>query len=428
MSPEKLNPIRLVDLTRTFIILIFLLGKSVLPPGDSLEQVRAFTRTLEFDYIAWSVDAAFLKFEQFALGTNTYLPDPNNAQHVLAYIDLIRNIQQKEGELATLFADPNVTDPETASADLRADLAALYEQRSQLGPLAETILQNQVGIILDELNLTVGGQTFPPTLYHSTAIPHALIISPRDIIRQDQNISISPDITLDEQVVLEAKVTDALGVSSLVVPIGGVGTYPTMIAQTSNLTWLSEVIAHEWIHNYFTLRPLGVSYLKSPELRTMNETAASLAGKEIGNAVIARFYPELLAAQTPVIPTVFTRPGVFAKPRAQDTFDFNAEMRETRVNADALLAAGKIEDAEQYMELRRLFLWDNGYRIRKLNQAYFAFYGAYADSPGGAAGTDPVGEAVRTLRAQSATLTEFLQTIAWMSSFEALQEAVGGGE
>ncbi len=426
MSPEKLNPIRLVDLTRTFIILIFLLGKSVLPPGDSLEQVRAFTRTLEFDYIAWSVDAAFLKFEQFALGTNTYLPDPNNAQHVLAYIDLIRNIQQKEGELATRFADPNVTDPETASADLRADLAALYDQRSQLGPLAETILQNQVGIILDELNLTVGGQTFPPTLYHSTAIPHALIISPRDIIRQDQNISISPDITLDEQVVLEAQVTDALGVSSLVVPIGGVGTYPTMIAQTSNLTWLSEVITHEWIHNYFTLRPLGVSYLKSPELRTMNETAASLAGKEIGNAVIARFYPELLAAQTPVIPTVFTRPGVFAKPQAQDTFDFNAEMRETRVNADALLAAGKIEDAEQYMELRRLFLWDNGYRIRKLNQAYFAFYGAYADSPGGAAGTDPVGEAVRTLRAQSATLTEFLQTIAWMSSFEALQEAVAG--
>lgn len=117
----------------------------------------------------------------------------------------------------------------------------------------------------------------------------------------------------------------------------------------------------------------------------MNETAASLVGKEIGNAVIARFYPELLAAQTPVIPTVFTRPGVFAKPQAQDTFDFNAEMRETRVNADALLAAGKIEDAEQYMELRRLFLWDNGYRIRKLNQAYFAFYGAYADSPGGAA-------------------------------------------
>lgn len=76
------------------------------------------------------------------------------------------------------------------------------------------------------------------------------------------------------------------------------------------------------------------------------------------------------------------------------------------------------------MELRRQFLWDNGYRIRKLNQAYFAFYGAYADSPGGAAGSDPVGEAVRQLRAQSTSLKDFLNTMSWMSTFEDLQKAV----
>ncbi len=50
---------------------------------------------------------------------------------------------------------------------------------------------------------------------------------------------------------------------------------------------------------------------------------------------------------------------------------------------DELLAAGKIEEAEAYMEARRQVFWDNGYAIRKLNQAYFAFYGAYADVPGG---------------------------------------------
>ena len=53
------------------------------------------------------------------------------------------------------------------------------------------------------------------------------------------------------------------------------------------------------------------------------------------------------------------------------------------------------------MEARRRIFWENGYKIRKLNQAYFAFYGAYADKPFSAAGADPVGNDVRLLRARS---------------------------
>ena len=99
-------------------------------------------------------------------------------------------------------------------------------------------------------------------------------------------------------------------------------------------------------------------------------------------------------------------------------------MRQTRLEVDRLLAEGKVDEAEQYMEERRQFFWENGYAIRKLNQAYFAFYGAYADEPGGAAGEDPVGAAVRALRAQSPSLAVFLRTIAWMYSYEDLQRAV----
>jgi hypothetical protein len=105
-------------------------------------------------------------------------------------------------------------------------------------------------------------------------------------------------------------------------------------------------------------------------------------------------------------------------------FDFRAEMHETRVTADKLLAEGKIEEAEAYMEQRRQVFWQNGYLLRKLNQAYFAFHGAYADVPGGAAGEDPVGPAVRALREQSDSLEDFLNTIAWMTSFEQLQQAI----
>jgi hypothetical protein len=105
-------------------------------------------------------------------------------------------------------------------------------------------------------------------------------------------------------------------------------------------------------------------------------------------------------------------------------FDFRAEMHETRVTADQLLAEGKIEEAETYMEQRRQIFWENGYLLRKLNQAYFAFHGAYADVPGGAAGEDPVGPAVRALREQSASLADFINTISWMTSFEQLQQAI----
>ncbi|MFZ6020497.1 MAG: hypothetical protein ACOYXO_12890, partial [Chloroflexota bacterium] len=203
--------------------------------------------------------------------------------------------------------------------------------------------------------------------------------------------------------------------SALVVPVGGVGTYPTMVMSTTDLNWLAEVIAHEWIHNTLTLRPLGALYYASPEMRTINETTASIAGKEIGAILIERFYPEKVppaAAQPP--------PARPEQPQEPPVFDFRAEMRETRVTVDALLAEGKIEEAEEYMEQRRRIFWENGYRIRRLNQAYFAFYGAYADQPGGAAGEDPVPAAVRALRAQSPSLAAFINRIAWVTSYEAL--------
>jgi hypothetical protein len=196
-----------------------------------------------------------------------------------------------------------------------------------------------------------------------------------------------------------------------------------MVYQTNNLVGLSEVVSHEWIHNFLTLRPLGMNYLSSPELRIINETTASIAGKEIGRRVMEKYYPELLPPPEPAAPP--EPPSQDPEPEpAEPVFDFREEMRITRLKVDELLAEGQIEQAEQYMEERRIFFWDNGYRIRKLNQAFFAFYGAYADQPGGASGEDPVGAAVRKLRDQSDSLAEFLKKIAWMTSFEELQRSV----
>ena len=102
---------------------------------------------------------------------------------------------------------------------------------------------------------------------------------------------------------------EALNVSSLVVDVGGIGVYPTMVIQTSDLNFVAEVVAHEWIHNYMTLRPLGLSYMASSELRTINETTASIAGSEIGLALIRRYYPERVPPPPP--PTSPSPPGAF---------------------------------------------------------------------------------------------------------------------
>jgi len=226
-------------------------------------------------------------------------------------------------------------------------------------------------------------------------------------------------LTTDQKEALEEKVDKALNVSSLVVAVGGIGVYPTMVMQTTDLNWLAEVVAHEWIHNFLSFRPLGINYATSGELRTMNETVAAIGGKELGRALIETYYPEFLPPPPQPLP-----PAPSAKPPQPPPFDFRKEMHETRVRVDELLAQGRIEEAEAYMEERRIFFWENGYQIRKLNQAYFAFHGAYADEPIGAAGEDPIGAAVRKLRALSPSLAAFLNRISWMWSPQQLMEAI----
>lgn len=406
-------------------VIVLLMGPSVEPPGDASSRIRTHTRAVEFDFAGWTANAILLKAQQAALGTAAQLDEEQQRQIVFDYLALIGEIGTKEAELEIIYTDPAIADPQAASQTLRTELDALYAQRANLGPLAESVLQNLVAAIFNEEGFTPGGQPIPPVLYHSSPLPWTLIISPRDTIQRDHQVSLEVDLNVADHAELEAKIEAEMGdISALVVPVGGIGAYPTMVAQTTNLNWLVEVIAHEWMHNYLTLRPLGMNYETTPELRTMNETTASLVGKEIGALVIQRYFPELAPpppsppAEEPADP----QPTPTPDPAIPPPFDFRAEMHTTRLRVDELLAAGEIQAAEAYMETRRVFFWDNGYHIRKLNQAYFAFYGAYADVPGGAAGDDPVGEAVRTLHAQSDSLVGFVKQMAWLTSFEALQE------
>ena len=166
-------------------------------------------------------------------------------------------------------------------------------------------------------------------------------------------------------------------------------------------------------------------YSASPELRTINETIADLSADAIQQKTYELYYPELLPEEEvppPPQPAVLEEETPSSEP---PPFDFRAEMHITRLEVDRLLAEGMITEAEEYMEERRIFFWDNGYQIRRLNQAYFAFHGSYAADPGGAAGQEGVdlGQELRDLRSRTPTYREFMRLVAWrwrLDQFQAL--------
>ncbi len=403
------------------LVLLVTLQRSEYDSANPVEQVRTYTRWQEFDYTRWIADALALKFSFGTLDFPNYIDEEQQRRLVNQHLGLLQRLNEVQDQIAAIYADPAIQNPAAASAAYQAEQAALTARINRQQALVEAVIQQQISAVVGDLGLALGGQPLPPLLYHVTPLPMALIVSPRQVIQQTADISVMPDLPLAEITRLEDAVADGLDVSTIIVPVGGVGVYPTMVMRSANLNWLVETIAHEWIHNYLTLRPLGALYYSAPEMRTINETTANIAGAEIGKAVIRRFYPEYAPAPSLPVPFEEQFPGKPLEETGSPVFDYRAEMHETRITADALLAEGKVEEAEAYMEARRQVFWDNGYRIRKLNQAYFAFYGSYADQPGGAAGIDPVGAAVRILRAQSLSLSDFLDRMAWVTSFESLQ-------
>lgn len=407
----------------TFVLfgLVFLLERSASNPADFTEKIRLYSRPYEFDYLSWMTDAMWSKAEQFSLGAERYISSTDGSQLLLEYLDLVQQIFHLEYNLENIYSDPNIEDVESAAAEIKTQLEEKYAQRQKMAPLVEEILQRQINASLADLGLTLGGQTVPPVLYQSIHNSYALIISPRDEIRTESNLSLIPNLTLEEIITLEEEIESNLDVSALVTRIGGMGLYPSMTVETSSLHWLLLVVSHEWTHNYLTLRPLGMHYSATPTLQVINETIADLSGYAIRDAVLERFYPEhTLPTHEEEKERSLTEEekflAVFREMAKPHFFDFRHEMHKTRVVTDRMLADGKVEAAEAYMEERRQFFWEHGYRIRKLNQAYFAFHGSYAASGHGgvSASSNTLGNNLKDLQDAIPSYANFMRKVAWM--------------
>jgi len=90
--------------------------------ADQGERVRSYTRSIEFDFVSWTLDALSIKIEQAALGTGHYLSEDEQKQVVLQYLKLISNIQGLQDKLTEIYADPKVSNPQTLAEPFASSL------------------------------------------------------------------------------------------------------------------------------------------------------------------------------------------------------------------------------------------------------------------------------------------------------------------
>jgi len=397
-----------------WIFLLCLPGTGCLPASDFDQQLQSIVRQYTFSIVGWEFGALWQEaWQLFAPG---YPEVDNEPELVIRYFSLVEQIKGVNGEIGAITSG----DRDGDVAGLQAELTRLEEQRTALIDTVERILEQQIREVLTEQGIMnpfdryLPQIPFPPMNFEMGLLPYLLVVSPRDRIESIREVNLKQGINLEEIGAIEAQV-DQLGVSSLVVKLGGLGaTFPTLVTRDGSLRFTIDTAVEEWLHQYLTFRPLGFSYVLdlsgiSPnyDVATMNETVAGMVSKEIGAIVCQRYY---------------AMAEVDGDELADEAgFDFNREMRDIRRAVDQYLVQGEIEMAEAFMEQRRRYLAANGYYIRKLNQAYFAFYGTYADRP---TSISPIGRDLRKLRDQSPSLKDFLDAVAVMSSRQKLTDSL----
>ena len=389
------------------VITLVLLGAA--NPSDSLSASEAAVSPHKYSLVRWEVDHFMDKWVnkfQDILPWNSEPSREERITHAQEFFDLGAQIKELERELAT--------DGGPVGGDLGAIARRIEETRQRRRDMqaeVEETLESEISAVLSQEGFSSRiGLIFPPVDTVYARSPGALIISPRDRIAQKSSTLLKPGISDPERERLENLIFQEDGTSALIVSTGGVATYPSVVSASGTLHNALVTTAHEWLHHWFFFQPLGQHFWDNADMTTLNETAASIGGEIIGDRAFTAMTGEVVNREPSTAPP------------DPDSFDFNAEMRETRLMAEDLLAEGKIEEAESYMEERRQFLDDNGFYVRKINQAFFAFHGSYAT---GAASVSPIGDQLEELRDNAGSAEEFLKTVGRFDRVEDLANYLG---
>ena len=396
------------------LILLMLFSVGCDSGHDFDHQLNAITNPYHFSITGWEFSTFWEKDKQSL--THKSKSSLTDAEITSQYILLSNQINDLKSQVN---ADNQ--------SELQLQIDSLQKLQNDLTGVVEDIIKRQTTQVLSDMGIYQPWFkyiklkfTFPPPDFKLESAPHLLVVSSRDKIATLKDILLEENVSLQEITNLETNV-DNLNVSSLVVDLGGVGTYPNLVSSASDFQYIIETCAHEWVHAYLTFTPLGSRYVlniagltHNDDISTMNETVADIIGKEVGDAVVKKYYPQFQSNNQ-------TLPTNGATTANQPVFNFNQEMQNIRKQVDKYLAAGEIDTAEQFMQQKQAYLAAHGYYIRKLNQAYFAFYGTYADSP---AYKNPIGTGIKQLRAKSASLKDFLNTVSAMTGANNLDAAL----
>jgi len=366
-----------------------------------------------YDFITWEVEHFPRKwiYKVRHLFDTRQPADEEQALH--RYFDLTT-------EISRLQDDPGAN---------AARLQAAERQQADLEAEVEDIIEGRITSILEDQRLAMEpplfpdlGLILPPVDFELDSPPRVLAVSPRDRIALEHSYLLEPGLSPRDFEAIERKAESqnagTSGVSALVVGTGGVATYPAVVSSTAAYEHLVETAFHEWVHQYLAFFPLGRSYFSGGDTRTLNETAANVAGAALAGAYFQR-YPKLEPGAT-LTPSP-------APPAAQSApaFDFTAEMRALRRQVEEMLGRGQILEAEALMERKRRDFASHGYNIRKLNQAYFAFHGSYADTPGS---IDPIGPKMQDLLARAGSPGAFLRLVAGVTNRAELDRVLAAVE
>ncbi len=292
----------------------------------------------------------------------------------------------------------------------QTDLGAYFDETDRSSPLArrlenavEAVIEARIAAVLAEQ-----GIHWPPVDFELAASPRVLIVSPRTRIERIVDDPLRPDLTTADVERIEAAAERDRTQSALVVRTGGVATYPAIVLEGGDYRETVSAAAHEWAHHYLTFHPLGRAYFASADARTINETVADIVGDEVAHIVVERWglpaRPGQASAPPPAAPAAPAAP-VPPRPGAVDAAQ---ALRALRLDVDALLTVGRVEDAERRMAAVREELAAAGIRYRRINQAFFAWTGSYAAR---ADAVDALGGQLRALRARAGSVARFLAAV-----------------
>ena len=383
---------KLIILLILSIVILTGKGSLYLTPIEEVSVSYLFSLS---DWEAQNIFNKWLHVVKVKFNTPNDLVDDNH-NLVYDYLDILnaeQNIITHTQDRSNFYEDELLIDRNVKH--IRDSLEWILEEK-----LSEVLVEEDIGYLQP---FGIAKIHFPPVDIRIQSPPKLLVVSPRNRIDLIETVLLKSDMNVDEIESLEDVLFQKFDLSVLILDLGGIATYPSLLPQGKSLESLLIVAAHEWLHHYIFFKPLGRKYWSDSNMTVINETLASMFGEDIGHKVYEKF-------QTPIISIDKGK-----RSNVVDGFDFRKELNQTRRGVDEFLSEGEPRLAELYMEERRRFINNNGYYIRKLNQAYFAFNGTYADHPGS---VSPIGSQLKQIKDSSDSLSDFVNKVSQVSDYE----------